>query len=184
MTIMALALRAAEQLDARLDRLGPVAAPRAERESEAGRVLAFEETMAGTFQRPGEVTRRPISFSLRARSGPLADFARTTRVAIDGEVVAEGYGARCPLEGTLELDLLGARELRYDFTFVANDGERVGFVGKKTVRVEALAHTMTHLPAVLEDAQGVTIATCEVVFDLRRDLASFLRTFRLTADVS
>jgi choline dehydrogenase-like flavoprotein len=184
MTIMALALRAAEQLDGRLDKLGPVAPTRAATAPEGGRVLAFEETMAGTFQRTGEVTRRPISFSLRARSGPLADFARTTRVAVDGELVAEGYGARCPLEGTLELDLLGARELRYDFTFVANDGARVRFVGKKSVRVEALAHTMTHLPAALEDAQGATVATCEVVFDLRRDLASFLRTFRLTADPS
>ncbi len=179
MTIMALALRAAEQLDGRLDRLGPVSPSRAA--GEAGRVLAFEETMAGTFQRVGEATRRPISFSLRARSGPLTELARTTRVAIDGEVLAEGYGARCPLEGTLELDLLGAGELRYDFTFVANDGERARFLGKKTVRVAALAHTMTHLPAVLQDARGVTVATCEVVFDLRRDLAAFLRTFRLTA---
>lgn len=181
MTIMALALRAAEQLDARLDRLGSAPAPSSE--ASAGRVLAFEETMAGTFQRSGEATKRPISFSLRARSGPLTDFVRTPRVAIDGEVLAEGYGARCPLEGTLEF-AVGAQELRYDFTFVANDGERVRFVGKKTVRLTALAHTMTHLPALLEDAHGKTLATCEVVFDLRRDLASFLRTFRLTTEPS
>ncbi len=176
MTIMALALRAAEHLDARLDKLGRPDAPS---DAPRPRALAFEETMAGTYRRTGETADRPLSFTLRARSGPLVDFARTHRVAIEGELIAEGLGARCPLSGTLEMDLLGARELRYDITFVTNAGERLRFVGKKTVRLTALAHTMTTLPAVLQDASGAELATCQVVFDLRRDLSSFLQTFRL-----
>ncbi len=175
MTIMALALRAAERIDARLDRMS-----RPEPGPPTTRALAFDETMFGTFRRTSESEARPLSFTLHARSRTLRDLARTRQVTIHGELVAEGFGARCPLEGTLDLDLLATRELRYDFAFTADDGRSYRFVGKKTVRLGALRRTMTHLPAVLLDGEGDEIARAEVIFDLRRDLAEFLRSWRVT----
>ncbi len=180
LTIMALALRTAEALDARLDKLAG-SASRAEADTPTKSTLAFEETMSGTMvlaARPEE--RRPFSIALRARARDLRDFARTREVTITGELMAEGFGARCPLEGTLGMDVLLTRRIPYDFTFLADDGKRYRFVGKKRVRLGALRRSMTQLPARILDEAGDVVASVEVTFDIERDLVGFLRSFRLS----
>ncbi len=201
MTIMALALRTAEVLDARIDHLAassPVAAPAppsaipANDATPAPKNLAFEETMSGTYRLSATAERagvgskapnaeRPFLFALRARSRSLSDFARTRTVAITGELTAEGFGVRCPLEGTLEMDVLMTRRLRYDFTFVADSGERFRYLGQKNVKLLRLSHSMSWLPGKVFDMAGKEIATSEVTFDLARDLTRFVRSFRITA---
>ena len=208
MTIMALALRTAEALDARLDHLAASGAGAEERSvsdaipandltapPEEGRApgstqrnLRFEETMSGTYRSTRAPSgssasreERPFLFSLRARSRSLADFTRTRTVRITGELTAEGFGLRCPLEGTLEMDVLMTRRLRYDFTFVADSGERFRYVGQKDVKLLRLGRSMTWLPGKIFDLSGNEIATAEVTFDLARDLSRFLRSFRVTA---
>lgn len=179
MTIMALALRTAEALDGRLDKLAASAPPAPPAPSK--RTLAFEETMSGTLvlaDRPDE--RRPFSISLRARARDMKDFARTREVTITGELMAEGFGARCPLAGTLGMDVLLTRRIPYDFEFVADDGRTYRFLGKKRVRLGALRRSMTRLPARILDDGGKVVATVEVTFDLERDLVGFLRSFRLS----
>ncbi len=195
MTIMALALRTAEVLDARIDRLAassvaavvPPSANPANDATPAAKNLAFEETMSGTYRlsttgTTGAQSRaeRPFLFALRARSRSLTDFARTRTVGITGELTAEGFGVRCPLEGTLEMDVIMTRRLRYDFTFVAQSGERFRYVGQKNVKLLRLSHSMTWLPGTVFDMAGKEIATSEVTFDLSRDLTRFLRSFRIT----
>lgn len=171
MTIMAMSLRTAEHLDARLAR-------RQERPpaSVEGSGLAFAETMSGAYRlasAPRE--RRPLSFTLRARSRSVSDFARTREVRIAGELMAEGFGSSCPLTGTLRMDVLSTRRIAYDFGFTADDGRVYRFVGHKSVRLRALRRSMTHLPGELRDGAGRAIGHAEVTFDLRRDLWRFLR---------
>lgn len=179
MTIMALALRTAEALDARLDHPSAGATAPAPR-AEAGAQLAFEETMSGTMRAArAPAARRPISFSLRARSRGLLDFLRTREVEITGELMAEGFGARCPLSGTLGMDVLLTRRIPYDFTFTAEDGDTYRLVGEKRIDLAALGRSMTRLPARILDARGQEVASAEVRFDLDRDLWSFLRSFRI-----
>jgi hypothetical protein len=181
MTIMAFALRTAEALDARLDSMSASRPSDDEHEPTAAPALTFRETMSGTMRStaaPDE--HRPLSFSLRARSRSLWDFVRTREVAINGELMAEGFGARCPLSGTLAMDVLLTRRIRYDFAFTADDGRAHRFVGEKTVRLGSLRRSMTWLPGRVLDEAGEVVATAEVTFDLERDLGSFLRSFGIT----
>jgi hypothetical protein len=187
MTIMALALRSAEALDERLNQVTSstslfVSEPPANDATpavKAQKQLAFEETMSGTYRRSASKAERPFLFSLRARSRSLVDFARTRTVQIVGELTAEGFGVHCPLEGTLEMDVLLKRRLRYDFTFQAQNGERYRYVGQKNVKLLRLSHSMTWLPGKIFDMNGKEVATSEVTFDLERDLTRFLRSFRI-----
>jgi choline dehydrogenase-like flavoprotein len=179
LTIMAFGLRTAEAIDARLDSMSAAHRPPALEASQP--TLAFRETMSGTVRpvhAPAE--RRPFSFSLHARSRGAWDFLRTREVAITGELVAEGFGTRCPLTGTLGLDVLLTGRLPYDFTFVADDARTYRFAGEKVVRLGSLRRSMTVLPGrVLDDAERV-VGTAEVTFDLDRDLWEFLLSFRIS----
>lgn len=187
MTIMALALRAAEAIDGRLDQLNrPTSASRpsavaaqAVVDAQPGTRVVFGETMRGTFQRAG-AEARPLSFTLRARSGSMGNLVRTRRFAVEGALTGEGFGTYCPLEGTVSLDVLVTGELPYDFAFTADDGRRYRFVGKKTVKPWALLQTMTRLPATIFDDTGAAVAEAEVFFETR-DLGAFLRSWRLAS---
>lgn len=174
MTIMALALRTAEGVDGALARRE--ARPRPEREARAASPgFGFAETMSGTLRLASSPdVARPLSFSLRAEARSARDFAQTREVVIEGELVAEGFGARCPLAGTLTIEPFRARKIAYDFSFVADDGETYVFTGHKTVKVGSLLRSMTHLPGAIRDAGGATVATVALDFDLRRDLAAFV----------
>ncbi|HEX7602771.1 MAG TPA: GMC family oxidoreductase [Polyangiaceae bacterium] len=186
MTIMALALRAAETIDGRLDELNrptsaarsQVAAPPKADDAEGGTRVVFRETMRGTFRVAG-AEARSLSFTMGARSGKLGDLLATRRFAVEGALSGEGFGTYCPLEGTVTLDVLVTGHLPYDFTFTADDGKRYRFTGKKTVSPWALLRTMTHLPAEILDEAGAKVADAEVFFDMRRDLGGFLRSWHL-----
>ncbi len=140
--------------------------------------LGFQETMSGTMRlssAPHEA--RPFSFSIHARTRGLWDLLKTREATISGELMAEGFGLRCPLVGTLGVDLLPRQRIKYAFGFTADDGRSYRFEGHKSVRLDALRRTMTHLPGRVLDETGKVIATADVEFDLDRDLVGFLRGF-------
>ena len=83
---------------------------------------------------------------------------------------------------------LRTQTLPYAFRFTANDGAPYFFTGQKTLRVAHLVESMTKvLPgAILDAVHGETQSTPGKVvgeallrFDVRSDLARFLRSFRL-----
>lgn len=142
--------------------------------------VEFRETMAGYFHlvdRPRD--ERPLAFTIRAISGRLASFVRRPQTEVEGELHAEGFADHVPVRGTLGLDLLRDRTLRYDLSFPGNDGQSYRFKGHKTVQLGRLVATMSELPAALLDAQGREVGRALVRFDVRRDLARFLRSWRL-----
>ena len=98
--------------------------------------------------------------------------------------MAEGFGARCPLTGTLGMDVLLTRRLRYDFTFTADDARTYRFEGEKVMRLTALRRSMTWLPGRVLDDTGAVVGTAEVTFDLERDLWGFVRSFAITRHAS
>jgi choline dehydrogenase-like flavoprotein len=183
LTIMALALRTAEHVDARLSELSrslapapapiPAVAP--------GHAFTFRETMSGTCRLASDPDReRTIVFTVTARSPRIAEFLGHRVVTIEGTIDVEGLATRRPLTGTLGMDVLFTRRIPYDFSFTGDDGAAYRFTGEKTVRVLALLETMSNLPAVLLDEHGQTVADATLRFDLRGDLVSFLRSFSLT----
>jgi hypothetical protein len=139
----------------------------------------FYETMAGSFRVLGESRDRALSFTIRARSFTWASFLRQPEVAIEGEVDAEGFADHRHLRGTLGMDPLRTRILPYAFRFVGNDGAPYAFAGKKTLRAGRLLESMTVLPGAILDGGGKSVAEALLRFDVRSDLARFLRSFRL-----
>ncbi|MEP7119683.1 MAG: GMC family oxidoreductase [Byssovorax sp.] len=181
LTIMALALRTAERVDARLDDLSRSLAPAAIPFTAPGHAFTFRETMSGTCRLASDPDReRTIVFTVTARSPRIGAFLAHREVAIEGTIQVEGLATDQPLTGTLGLDVLFTRQIAYDFTFNGDDGAAYRFTGEKNVRVTAFLETMSHLPAVLLDARGETVADATLRFDLRGDLVSFLRSFSLT----
>jgi hypothetical protein len=139
----------------------------------------FRETMAGSFHLAATPSdERPMSFTIRARSGRLRDFLRNPEVEIEGEVDAEGFADHRRLEGRLGLYLVRAGTLPYAFHFTANDGRRCSFVGKKTVVLRDLVESMTVLPGAILGEGGETLGEALLRFDVRSDLLRFLRSFR------
>jgi hypothetical protein len=139
----------------------------------------FRETMAGSFHLTAAPSdERPMSFTIRARSGRLRDFLRHPVVEIEGEVDAEGFADHRRLEGHLGLDLVRTGTLPYAFQFIANDGQRYSFVGQKTVLLRDLVESMTVLPGAILGDGGEAIGEALLRFDLRSDLLRFLRSFQ------
>jgi len=178
---MALALRTAEAVHARLDDLARSAAPPAPASVSAGRAFTFRETMSGTCRLAASPDReRAIVFTVTARSPRIGEFLKRRIVAIEGTIDVEGLATRRPLAGTLGMDVLLTQRIPYDFTFTGDDGAAYRFTGEKKVRVTALLETMSRLPAALLDEAGETVGGAELCFDLRGDLVAFLRSFELT----
>jgi hypothetical protein len=140
--------------------------------------FSFYETMAGSFHLLGEPRDRPMSFTIRARSSTWASFLRRPEVEIEGEIDAEGFADHRYLRGTLGTDPR-TLTLPYAFQFAANDGAPYAFTGEKTLRAGSLVESMTVLPGAILDAGGRGVGEALLRFDLRSDLARFLRSFRL-----
>jgi hypothetical protein len=139
----------------------------------------FYETMIGSFRMRGEERDRPMSFTVRARSPRWRSFLRKREVEIEGEVDAEGFADHRHLRGTLGMDAVVTRTLPYAFRFTANDGASYAFVGKKTLVATRMLESMTVLPGAILDAAGREVGEALLRFDVRSDLAKFLKSFKL-----
>ncbi len=177
LTIMALALRSGEIIDARLDRPQKQTAAKLP-EQEAG--FAFEETMRGTWTRRADDSVHPFVFSIRAQSPTLAEFADHREVRITGELTAEGLATAQPAEGTLGMDLIRTGKLPYALSFTGDDGRSYRFVGHKRFQIRAPLFSMTRLPGRLLNDADEEIGAASVDFDFSADIAQFLRSFALT----
>lgn len=140
----------------------------------------FYETMSGSFRRAGDPRPLAMSFTLRARSRTWRSFLRRREVDIEGEIDAEGFADHRFLRGTLGLDAIRTRTLPYAFCFTANDGATYSFAGKKTLHLSRMIDSMTVLPGAILDAAGAPVGEALLRFDLLRDLARFLKSFRLS----
>lgn len=145
------------------------------------RGVSFVETMTGSFHfvdRPLE--ERPLSFSIRARSsGSLLGFALRPVTEIEGAIDADGLAHHRRLWGTLDIDALRTGELRYDFSFEGDDGQLYAFHGHKTLRVTALAESISVLPGAIVNVAGSAVGEALLRFDLKSDLGRFLKNIRV-----
>ncbi len=140
----------------------------------------FAETMAGTVEwdaRPG--VTHPFSFEVTAE-------ARSTRTHLqDGKATLRGVVHAPPLTqvadatGVITIRPVGQRIIRYELEFTGDDGRTYELVGQKAIRWRAPIRSFTFLPAEILDDDHRRIATCRMVFDLKRDWWSFLRSFRM-----
>ena len=142
--------------------------------------FSFRETMSGSYWRLETPTEeRAIAFTIDARARDLRRFARDKTWTITGTVDAEGLASKRPLEGTLAFRLLDERRLPYRFKFTGDDGRDYELSGQKEWSGLSPIESMTLLPASLYDADGGELARATLRFDLRSDLASWMKSFRI-----
>ncbi|HWO18121.1 MAG TPA: hypothetical protein VNO30_05075 [Kofleriaceae bacterium] len=139
----------------------------------------FAETMAGTVEwdaRPGN--RLPLRFEITAQADSVRRHLADGKVAVRGTLHAPPIAEGVDVEGVLTIRPVGQRIIRYELAFVGDDGKHYELVGQKDIRWRAPLKTFTHLPAEILDEEHRRVATCEIAFDLRKDLWTFLRSFR------
>lgn len=139
----------------------------------------FAETMAGTFEldaQPG--TRRPFKFEITAHAESTRAHLMDGKAQIHGVLTAPPLADSADVEGTITIRPLGQKIIRYELSFVGDDGRGYELVGQKDIRFLSPIRSFTYLPAEILDEDHRRIATCQTTFDLRHDWWSFLRSFR------
>jgi hypothetical protein len=139
----------------------------------------FSETMTGTFThnaRPGE--QRGARFQLRAIADDAMQYLRDNKVRVEGTIELGGFADESSVAGHIEIGVPLRPFIRYELSFVANDGLPYRLVGQKDVRLTDLTATMSTLPAEVKDASGQTIARVQVAFDVKADLLKFLASWK------
>lgn len=139
----------------------------------------FAETMAGTIEwdaAPG--VRHPFRFEITAEAESTRRHLTDGRANVRGVLYAPPIAEGVDVEGVLTIRPIGQRIIRYELSFVGDDGKPYELVGQKDIRWLSPLETFTHLPAEILDEDHRRVATCDTHFDLKRDGWSFLRSFR------
>jgi hypothetical protein len=141
--------------------------------------LSFRETMSGTYWRLDEPTEeRAIAVAIEGQAS-LRGLVRDKIWSLHGTLDAEGLATGCAVEGTLAFRLLDERRLPYRLAFTGDDGRRYELSGQKEWSGVSPIESMTLLPASLYGSDGEELARATLRFDLRMDLAPWLKSFRL-----
>jgi len=139
----------------------------------------FSETMSGTYTRAARPDQTGhIRFSGRARARDLRRHLKDGLVTFHGTLDMEGFADDVPFAGTVEIQILSKRLIRYDLSFVGNDGQPYRLVGQKDIRFGDFVTTMTHLQGTIGDAAGHEIARVTLRFDVQADLLPFLVSWK------
>ena len=142
--------------------------------------VSFRERMSGSYWRLDAPTDElAITLSFEAQATDVADFLRTRTWALAGTIDAEGLARQREIEGTLRFALIDERRVPYRFAFRGDDGCLYELSGQKEWTGFAPVTSMTLLPATLRDARGDELARATLRFDLRADLAGWVKSFRL-----
>lgn len=139
----------------------------------------FAETMSGTIEwddRPGE--RHPFRFEVRAHAASTREHLANGRAALRGTIHAPPLVEAADAEGTITIRPVRERIIRYELSFIADDGKRYEMVGQKDISWRHPVATWTTLPAEIVDEDHRRVGVCTTRFDLRRDGWAFLRSFR------
>jgi hypothetical protein len=139
----------------------------------------FAETMAGTIEhsdQPG--VRHPFRFEITAHAESARRHFLDGKAAINGVIYAPPIAEGAPVSGVITIRPIGQRIIRYELSFVGDDGKPYEMVGQKDIKWTAPLRTFTELPAEILDENHRRVATCRTTFDLKNDWWRFLRSFR------
>jgi hypothetical protein len=139
----------------------------------------FDETMSGTLElatKPG--VQHPMRFEITAHADSTRTHLRDGRAEIHGTIYAPPIAQGAPAAGVITIRPIGQRVIRYELSFVGDDGKPYTLVGQKDIRWTAPLRTFTELPAEIRDEANRCIATCQTAFDYKNDLWGFVRSFR------
>jgi len=141
--------------------------------------FTFAETMAGTFEldaQPG--VRHPFKFEVTAHAESTRKHFADGKAQLRGVVHAPPLAEAAEAEGVITIRPIGQRIIRYELSFLGDDGKPYELVGQKDISWRSPLKTFTELPAEILDEEHRRVATCRTSFDVKNDLWSFLRSFR------
>lgn len=139
----------------------------------------FAETMSGTIELDAEPGKQhPFKFEIRAHAPSTRGHLRDGKAQIHGVITAPPIASSADAEGTIVIRPVGQRIIRYELSFLGDDGKRYEMVGQKDISWRRPVESFTTLPAEILDETGRRVATCLTRFDYRNDLWSFLKSFR------
>jgi hypothetical protein len=172
-TIMAMAERAAEHVERRVEAGSRISAPKLE-----GTPIAFAETMSGLCELEDGAVE--VSFTVRALGGASLASALRRRGdstwALEGTITIDGVEAKS--EGTLAMRPRARRAtLVYDLTFTSADGAHCTLHGEKHTGWLSPLKGMTTLYTELR-SDGARLGSGILTFDVR-DLSPWLRSFHV-----
>ncbi len=139
----------------------------------------FAETMAGTIEwddKPG--VRHPFRFEVTAHADSTLLHMRDGKAELTGTIFAPPIAEGAPATGVITIRPVGQRIIRYELSFLGDDGKPYELVGQKDIRWTAPLRTFTELPAEILDEDHRRVATCKTSFDYKHHWWSFLRSFR------
>lgn len=139
----------------------------------------FAETMAGEMEldrEPGK--KHPFRFEITAHAESTREHFKNGLAKIRGVVHAPPLAESADADGTLTIRPLGQKIIRYELSFLADDGKRYEIVGQKDIQYRRLVESWTTLPLEVIDEDHRRVATCLTRFDYRNDFWSFLRSFK------
>lgn len=145
-------------------------------------MVGFEltESLAGRFRLAADGIERPMTLTIRGRSGPIASFLRRPALFLLGEIDAPGFADHRAVMGSLDApNLLVDPRITYAFTFCDNARAMYTFAGEKRLIRGSFIESFTLLGGVIRDAREQTIADVLLRFDLRGDLGAFARSLRI-----
>lgn len=138
----------------------------------------FAETMSGTFELDSEPgTQHPIQFEITAHAESALRHMRDGKATVSGTIDAPPIAQGAHVSGVITIRPIGRRIIRYELSFVGDNGKPYELVGQKDIRWTSPLRTFTELPAEIRE-QGRRVARAVCRFDLRHDGWSFLRSFR------
>ena len=141
--------------------------------------FTFAETMAGTLEMDHEPgVRRPFKFEVTAHADSIRRHVSDGKAQLRGVVHAPPIAEAADAEGVITIRPLGQRIIRYELSFVGDDGKSYELVGQKDISWRSPLKTFTELPAEILDEEHRRVGTSRTTFDVKNDLWSFLRSFR------
>jgi hypothetical protein len=172
-TIMAMAERAAEHVERRVEAGSKIQAPRLD-----GAHVAFAETMSGLIALEDGTVE--VSFTVSARGeASLASALRRrgdSTWALEGTIAIDGVESKC--EGTLAMRPRTRRAtLVYDLAFQDREGAACTLHGEKNTGWLSPLKGMTTLYTELR-REGARLGSGVLTFDVR-DLSPWLRSFHV-----
>ncbi len=139
--------------------------------------------MSGTYTLVGHPDKQgTLRLDARARARSIWQHVQDGLVNLDGTFDMEDFADDVPVAGTIEIKPVTKKVLRYDFTFVGNDGQPYRFAGQKDVRWNDLKTTMTTLNGSILNAKGDEVAKAVLHFDLKADFVPFLVSWKPIAN--
>jgi hypothetical protein len=139
----------------------------------------FAETMAGTIEhnaQPG--VRHPFRFEITAYAESTKQHFLDGKAEINGVIYAPPIAEGAPVSGVITIRPIGQRIIRYELSFIGDDGKHYEMIGQKDIKWTSPFRTFTELPAEILDDNRRRVAICNTTFDLKNDWWRFFRSFR------